>query len=1117
MKFVTLILFISLATASAKTSYSQSAKFTLNLEHATVKELFDKIEKNSEFIFVYYDNIIDLNKKVSVKADNETIEEILGKVFKSSENTFKVFDRQIVIAKKESSAADLEAVLAQQPQKKEISGTVKDSKGISVPGVSVIVKGTSTGTVTDADGKFRLSIPINAKILVFSFVGMKTQEIAVSSETNFNVSMTDETFGLDEVVAIGYGTQRKMDLTGSVASVKMSELADKPVTSVGQALQGKAAGMIIINTNGEPGADIIMRIRGGNSIKNSNRPLIVVDGIPSDIDIASIAPADIESIDILKDASSTAIYGSRGANGVVMITTKRGAEGKTAVEFSYYKGFQNVRKEIKMLNGREYAEYINEREVLSGFLPRYSQSYLNDSTAGTNWQKEVLRTAPVNNYQLTLKGGGQNSKYSLSFGYFDQEGIVINSNFKRYTMRLNFDINVNSKLKLLPSISLGRTSQSSNILDESVIYDALLNSPLDLVSSDGDWIIDPFTGEETLNVTPVKKAKERVDNTKKNFVQLSMPVYYTIIPDLTLMVRFGASYNQSLRNKYTPLSLVGDPARTNANISNFQSTNLVNENTLSYIRKFGDHSLNLLAGFTAEEYYSEGATAQASGFANDNLLYHNLGSGTILLPQSSGSSRTALLSGLFRVNYNYHDKYLLTATGRTDGSSKFGENNKWGLFPSGALAWRLSEEDFIKNLNIFSNIKLRLTYGRTGNQGFPPYSSLDLRSDNKTAFNNLSYPASYASSLPNQMLSWETTDQLDAGMDVGFFDNRLSLTLDYYKKKTNRLMLDKKVPYYTGFSTIVDNVGTLDNKGFEITVDGRILDRTFKWSTSVNVSFNKNEVMSLADGGIMIPGQFESSGNYAGIIGNMIIVGQPLGTFYGYKTNGIFQYGEDMSQAPKQPNSLASRPGDIRYIDISGAQGVPDGIISDFDKQILGDAMPKLSFGVTNTFDYKNFDLTIFMNGYSGNKIFNMSLYRTYSVDGFQNVAAVKDRWRAPTLDTSGNPISGTGNPSNTIPRLLSRQETRPVLVSDRYIEDGSFIRLRNITLGYNFSRGFLTKLDISRVRVYCDLQNYVTWTKYSGFDPEVSEFGDNNTGLGIDKYTFPMTKSVTFGLQVAF
>ena len=683
---------------------------------------------------------------------------------------------------------------------------------------------------------------------------------------------------------------------------------------------------------------------------------------------------------------------------------------------------------------------------------------------------------------------------------------------------MNFDMKINNFIKLLPSVSLGRTMQNSNIMDESVVYDALLTSPLELPSEDGDYMIDPITGEERIDrSTPVKKAKERINNTKKNFTQISLPLFFEIIPDLNLMIRFGATFNQSLQNKYTPLSLVGDPSRTNASISNSQNTTLVNENTLSFFKKMGAHSINLLGGITAEEYYWEIATAQASGFANDNLTYHNLGSGTILLPQRSGSTRTALVSGLFRINYNNNDKYLLTLTGRSDGSSKFGQDNKWGFFPSGAFAWRLSEEDFIKELNLFSNLKLRVSYGRTGNQGFAAYSSLDLRTDTKAAFNDQAFPASFASSMPNAGLSWETTDQSDIGADIAFLNNRLVFEMDYYKKKTNRLMLDKKVPYYTGFSTIVDNVGTLDNKGFEFTLDARIAEKAIKWNSALNVSINRNKVLSLADGGTMIPGSYEASGNYAGIIHNMIIVGQPLGTFYGYKTNGIYQYGEDLSQAPKQPNSLASQPGDIRYIDLSGPQGVPDGIINDFDKKILGDAMPKLTFGFTNTFDYKGFDFSIFINGYSGNKIFNMSRFRTYSqTDNFNSLALLKDRWRAPEQDNSGNPVPGTGNPSNTVPRLLKTTEAQSILVSDRLVEDGSFIRIRNITLGYNFRGSLIKRVKINRFRIYCDLQNYFTWTKYTGFDPEVSEFGDTNTGLGIDLYTFPMTKSVTFGLQVS-
>ncbi len=1119
MKIITLLLTIGLINVSASV-YSQEAKINLDLKNASLEDVLWAIQEQTEFVFLYSTDDVNRIDNIDLTVKDATIEDVLAECLSDSDLRYRIKHKTVVIAF-QPAARKIKHIFfpLEYPQPMiTVTGKVIDNEGVPLPGVNIVIQGTTTGTITGAQGEYSIDIPGPETVLVFSYVGYTRQTVRVGERRVIDITLSPDIAQLEDVVVVGYGTMRRKDLTGSVVSVRAEELIEKPVTNFAQALQGRAAGLTIMNSHGEPGAEMIIRIRGGNSLKNDNKPLIVIDGIPTDIDLSSISPSDIQSIDILKDASSTAIYGSRGANGVLMITTNRGTVGKPVINFSTYMGFDQLRYKLPMLNGREYADLVNERLELTGLPPKYDEVFLRDSTAGTDWQEHLFRTAPVNNYQLSVSGGNQDVKYFTSLGFFDQSGIIINSYFKRYTMRVNLDANISDKLKVMPSVDLGRTNSNANSRQASVVYNALLHNPLSLVNETGEYYLDPVTGEEIPDDTPLKRAMERINQRNVHYANISLPAYYNIIPELTVMVRFGINFNQNVNNFYTPLSTVTNPSETRANITNSQGFKWVNENTINYSKQFDLHSLNVLAGMTFEEFQSEYTTVNTSGFENDNLTYHNLSAATILLQPSSGHIRTSLVSGLFRVNYSYNDKYLFTATGRGDGSSKFGVNHKWGFFPSAAVAWRLGQEDFIRNMDVFDNLKLRVSYGVTGNQNFPAYSSLDLRGNLMTVFNNTLYAATLPTTMPNASLSWETTSQLDAGVEMAFLRNRLALVVDYYNKTTDRLMLDKQIPYYTGFTSVIDNVGKLENKGVEVTVDGRILDGSFKWISSLNVSYNKNKVLSLANNADRMIGEFEGSGNYAGIINNMIIVGEPLGTFYGFKTNGVYQWEEDITSAPKQPNGLDSQPGDVRYVDVTGPDGVPDGVITDDDRVILGSALPKWSGGFSNTFSFMNFDLTIFANAFYGNKIFNMSKFRLFSLTtDWNSLAYVKDRWRAPELDGSGNPIQGTGNPSNTIPRLLKTNENPYVHVHDRFIEDGSFLRIRNITLGYNVPDNWLTRLNIEQIRVYTDVQNYFTFTKYQGYDPEVSDFGDNNRGLGIDKFTFPMSKSWVFGLQFRF
>lgn len=998
-----------------------------------------------------------------------------------------------------------------QAQNVLVTGTVTSSDNSPLPGVNVLVKGTSTGTVTDVDGKYSLDAPATGT-LVFSFIGMKTLEADVNSQSVINMTMDADISQLDEVVVVGYGTQKKSDLTGSVSSVTSKDIKTVPVASLSQALQGRAAGVQVSQTSNAPGGGVSIRIRGGNSIQGGNEPLYVIDGFPVyNENGPTISPNDIESVEILKDASATAIYGSRGANGVVIITTRRGKAGKPSILFESYYGVQEVRKKLDMLNATQLAQLVNEGianvnadNVGKPDFPKplaFTDEQIAAMGTGTNWQDEIFRSAPVQNYQLTLSGGDDKTQYSISGNIYDQDGIVINSNYKRTSFRLNLDRKVTDRLKLSNSLTVSRAVNNSVSTDTDgggsagVVYSALNFSPtVPVYTGTGAYTIDNRVGGIKIS-NPVAMANETTNTNTISRVLGNISGEYILAKGLTLKVLFGANLINSKTNFYQPRTVYAAvSAKGSAYINSSQHTEWLNENTLNYQTTFNDrHKLNFLVGYTLQAAHVEEYRASAQNFANDILEYHNLGSGQQTNTSTSNTFDWGLRSYIGRVNYDLDGKYLVTLTARLDGSSKFGEGNKNGFFPSGSVAWRIVNESFMTDLTQVSDLKLRASYGLTGNQEIGNYQSIGSLANQNYNFGN-AFTIGYAPNrIANPNLKWENTAQLDIGLDLGLFNDRVIITTDWYYKKTRDLLYSIPLPVTTGYLTSLQNIGKVENKGIEFSISTVNIDRALRWTTNFNISANRGKILDLGNVSGDIPAG-SASGHLQLANSGILRLGEPIGVFYGLVTDGIFQNQEEINASAQK----SAKPGDRRYKDLT-----PDGVINSADRTILGYVQPDFIFGFTNNFSYKGFDLSIFFMGSQGNSVYNINRYELESLTGVSNQStAVLDRW-TPT------------NPSNEIPRATSTGN--PYQVTSRQVEDGSYIRLRNIQLGYTFPTAWLERIKLSSAKLYISGQNLLTITDYSGYDPEVSRFGQDNLSQGVDYGSYPTAKMYLVGLNIGF
>ena len=1115
MKLNFFLILLTVLQVSANDVLAQNLRLDLKLKNATISQVFDEIERQSEVYFFYNKSQIDENKTISVDFKNKTIEDILKSMLSDLSLTYEFAGKNIIVKPSEQ-------LNMSKQQQKTVSGKVTDLTKSSLPGVTVVVKGTTHGTLTDSDGNYSLSdIPANAS-LQFSFVGMEMQEIKVENQTAINVVMVDEPTSVDEVIAIGYGVMRKSDLTGSVGSVKADVIKKQAVASFEQGLQGKVAGVQVIAVSGSPGGNVDVRIRGGNSLTSGSQPLYVIDGYPvtaggsaggsgaGQNPLSTLNPNDIESMEILKDASATAIYGSRGANGVVLITTKRGKSGKTTVSYDGYTGVQQVARKLDMMNATEWATMVNEGAV-NDARPAYYPSAtpnplypaISELGEGTDWQKEIFRTsAPIQSHNVTITGGSDNTKFSILAGYFDQESVVKNQDFNRISFRNNIDTKISSKISLSTSFAASRVT--SNVGREngdgggntSIINAALVMPPTVPVynPTTGDYMSMNFLSGSSAVPNPVPYVNHLLDKGTIDRVLASSDLSISILEGLTLKLSLGADLSSALREVYEPKQTnTGFNANGIAQQQNRRNQSLSNENVLTYLKKSGIHSINAIIGTSALSVENKVSTMVARNFISDVYEYNNLDAGATWDKPLSGRDKNTLLSGFGRINYVLMNRYLVTVTGRADGSSKFGDNNKWAFFPSVAGAWRVDQEGFMKRMDWISNLKLRASYGQTGNQNIDSYSSVEKMNTYVYPIGGITNVGIAPQNMPNPDLKWETTAITDYGVDLGFANNRLNFTADYYYKKTTDLLWNISVPLTTGFSSILKNLGSLENKGLELSLSADVFTGQFKWNTMLSWSANRNKVLEIPG---YIPSQQGTISGHLKVNGSWLEPGLPVGVWNLLQTTGVMNTQEERDAAARVASATFDQVGDMSFYDKN-----KDGKISfGEDRTIVGDPNPDFIFGWTNNFSYRNFDLSVYINGSYGNDIYNVLRAETNIVSAWGNQRKeVLDRW-------------STTNVNALYPRahVLVNQN---LLQSDFLIEDGSYLRVQNLTLGYTIKQSKI----VQSFRVYVTGQNLYTLTNYSGYNPEVNSQGTNNLQLGVDYNAYPASRSYILGVNIGF
>lgn len=1019
-----------------------------------------------------------------------------------------------------------------------VSGTVSDNSG-PLPGVNIIVKGTKTTAATNFDGTYSIQATPNA-VLVFSFIGFKSKEVSLNNQTQINIILEEDLNSLKEVVVVGYGTMKRSDLTGAVSTVTSAAVQQSVATTIDQVLQGRAAGVQIQSNSGAPGSSSSIRIRGISSLNGSNEPIFVIDGVIIDGStssvntnpLANINPADIVSMDILKDASATAIYGSRAANGVIMITTKRGKKGDMVLNFDSYVGWQEIPKHLDLLNLKEYGTLKNTRSDL-GIVQRDNYFIRTDLLGeGTDWQKELFDTALMQSYNLSASGGTENTTYAMGIGYLDQEGIAIGSGFDRFNLRGVVDSQVKSFLKVGVNFALSKTNQTTTVQDDALILTALKQTP-NVAVRNADGTFDGPDTKEFVQNNPIGLASIK-DNHNINYgIRANAYAEIGFTKDLkfktTYSLDYGFANNYTFNPSYTFGALVNDVregSRTKSN-SEFWSWN----NVLTYDKTFGDHKVIAMLGQEMQESNWENLYGYRTGYLTNGATDLNAGDATTA-KNSNGSNTSSLSSYFSRVQYSFNDKYFVTGTIRRDGSSKFYKDNQWGWFPSAALAWKVSNENFLKESKVISNMKLRLGWGEVGSQNVPNYAYTSTYNASATNWGT----GLLAANTANEDLQWETTSSSNLGLDISFLDNRIELVADVYYKKTDNLLLQLPLPAYVGTtgqgSTSAPwvNIGSLENKGLEFTLNTLNMDRRdFTWRSNVTFSMNRSKVLALnTETGIL--NKSLQQGSDVTIV-TRTAVDQAIGQFYGYKVIGRFEkatdfYYKDAAGTVKPtalPEGMAIGEngvwiGDYIFKDVNN-----DGVINEKDRDYIGNPNPDFTFGINNSFSFKGFDVSILVTGSYGNDVANYQ--RRWLENPRENTNLLSSALgyaQLGLIDPAGpndyrNVQIVGGDPY--MPRIAasSAASASNYRFSDRFIEDGSYVRVKNISIGYNLPKSLYSKYGISNIKVYSNAQNVLTFTKYKGYDPEVGSLNQDALLTGIDNGRYPSPMITTLGLNVNF
>lgn len=1068
MKLTVAMIFFTALQVMAREGSAQNV--TLQMKHAEIPKVFRAIEKQSTYRFLYNYDLNALQKKVDVDVTNAPVTKVLDELLTGSDLSYRIMNSRLVV---------IIPSLGEQVNDRTVSGAILSESGSPLTGVSVRIQGSNFGTATDAKGNFSIEVPDNA-VLIFSHVGYETQEVAVRNLTVINLTLKLSDRQLEQVVVVGYGTQKKKDLTGAVATISAKELENRPNTQFGYSIEGKAAGVQVIRASGQPQAGFSIRVRGTSSITSGSDPIYIVDGVPT-YNTNEINPADIENITVLKDASSAAIYGSSGANGVVLITTKRGKNQKLKLSFNSSLTLSKAWKKMDVLDAAGFKSLATDMGESTDW---------NKYNANTNWQNEIFRNALTQNYQLSAIGGTSKTSYYVSGSLINQNGIVLNNSLKRGTLKVNADHQLTKFLKIGTSLSYDNwkdvdVSENNRNGVITRLFTTIPNIGIRDVDRPEMYARSPFINDLENPVSTVYQPEHLYKN---NRYHGNVYAEADVIKGLKLKSLFGFeksngdfnSFLDSVQTRYG--KSLGGIAEKNT----YHYKYWVSENTANYNTKIGGHTIAALGGFIVSRETSDNLSRSSHDFSTAKGGDQSVEAGAVQSIPGQYYVRKSHVSFIGRLNYSYKDKYYLTSNFRADGSGQFPAEHRWGYFPSFSAGWRISQEDFFKHIAGISELKVRAGWGIVGNDRAEPYNWYGLVDtlNYKYLINGITHTAFIPATLENKDLKWEKTSQLDVGIDLAFLRNRITFTADYYYKKTTDMLLQVPVNTSTGFSSALQNAGSLENKGFEFQVGSKNIVRDhFKWNTDFNISFNKNKVLNIVGNTIRSGGI-----NPAGDDFNTAIVqeGHPLGTFFGKISQGV------------DPAT-----GDIKFM--KTADGSQDSV------GIIGDANPKYIFGLSNSFTIHNFTLDVFFQGVQGNKVFNATRILTESMALTMNQAAsVAGRWRQ-AGDITDMPRVTPNDWANSNP-------------STRYIENGSYVRLKALTLGYNMPQSVLSKLKMNRFLVYLTAENLLTFTKYSGFDPEVSAFSksdqsakDQNTAPGVDFGTYPQSRDFILGVNISF